>query len=319
MRKSLFAVLLVSLCVLPASADQVTLDDAIIDGSMCVGSDCVNGENFAFDTIVLKENNLRIYFNDTSNSASFPSNDWRLVANDSSNGGRNRFSIEDVTGGREVLTVQAGARNDALVMAGDAVGLGTSTPATTLHMQGGDTPAVRLEQTGDQGWQPQSWDVGGNEASFFVRDATAQTTPIRVEAGAVDDSAVVSASGDLTIAGTLSQGSSRDIKYVQALHTDDILNRLRTLQISQWQYHSDAKQSSHIGPMAEDFYQLFGLGADDKHIAASDVAGVAMASIQALANTIDRQQAELDRLKRQATGVEARLQRLEAALSGPAR
>ena len=58
--------------------DQVFIDDVIVQGSLCVGQDCSNGENFGFDTQRLKENNLRIHFNDTSASASFPSNDWRL-------------------------------------------------------------------------------------------------------------------------------------------------------------------------------------------------------------------------------------------------
>ena len=38
-------------------ADQVILDDLVVDGSICVGQDCVNGESFGFDTIRLKENN----------------------------------------------------------------------------------------------------------------------------------------------------------------------------------------------------------------------------------------------------------------------
>ena len=56
-----------------ALADQVILDDLIVDGSACIGFDCVNGESFGFDTLRLKENNLRIKFQDTSSSASFPS------------------------------------------------------------------------------------------------------------------------------------------------------------------------------------------------------------------------------------------------------
>jgi len=80
-------------CLLPlglttsVQADQVIADDLIIQGSACVGFDCVNGESFGFDTIRLKENNLRIKFEDTSISASFPSNDWQLTANDTTNGG----------------------------------------------------------------------------------------------------------------------------------------------------------------------------------------------------------------------------------------
>ena len=80
--------------------DIVHLDDVIIDGSICVGLDCVNGENFGFDTQRLKENNLRIHFDDTSVSASFPNNDWRIVINDSNNGGLNHFTVEDATAGR---------------------------------------------------------------------------------------------------------------------------------------------------------------------------------------------------------------------------
>ena len=34
-----------------ASADQQILDDLIVDGSICVSLDCVNGESFGFDTL----------------------------------------------------------------------------------------------------------------------------------------------------------------------------------------------------------------------------------------------------------------------------
>ena len=76
-------------------ADQVTVDDSIIQGSLCAGLDCVNGESFNFDTIRLKENNVRLKFQDTSSSASFPTNDWSIVANDSANGGNNYLAFED--------------------------------------------------------------------------------------------------------------------------------------------------------------------------------------------------------------------------------
>ena len=63
----------------PAYADQVILDDLIVDGSLAVGLDAVNGENFGFDTLRLKENNLRLHFDDTSVAAAFPRNDWRII------------------------------------------------------------------------------------------------------------------------------------------------------------------------------------------------------------------------------------------------
>ena len=65
---------------------------------------------FGSDTIVLKENNLRIFFDDTSVISGFPANDWRLIANDTASGGSNFFAIEDSTAGRQVFRVSAGAR-----------------------------------------------------------------------------------------------------------------------------------------------------------------------------------------------------------------
>ena len=72
-------------------ADQVIPDDLIVQGSTCVGFDCINNESFGFDTIRLKENNTRIKFEDTS-LAGFPTNDWQLTANDSASGGASKFS-----------------------------------------------------------------------------------------------------------------------------------------------------------------------------------------------------------------------------------
>src|SRR5436853_6950993 len=80
-----------------AAADFLIADDLIVQGSACVGLDCVDGESFGFDTIRLKENNTRIKFDDTSTSPGFPNNDWQLTANDSASGGLNKFSIENIT------------------------------------------------------------------------------------------------------------------------------------------------------------------------------------------------------------------------------
>src|ERR1700712_6015651 len=80
-----------------AMADTVIPDDLIVQGSACVGLDCVNGESFGFDTIRLKENNTRLKFDDTSVSAGFPANDWQITANDSASGGASYLAFDDVT------------------------------------------------------------------------------------------------------------------------------------------------------------------------------------------------------------------------------
>lgn len=164
------------LVAIPASAvaaDEVILTDLIVDGSTCIGFDCVNGESFGFDTLRLKENNLRIRFYDTSSTASFPSNDWQLTANETTNGGKEKFSIDDLDSGRTPFTIEANAPNHSLyVNRYGRVGLGTNNPSYELHVKDGDSPGLRLQQDGSSGWVAQTWDVVGNETNFFVRDAT---------------------------------------------------------------------------------------------------------------------------------------------------
>ncbi|KAA9133521.1 hypothetical protein F3N42_04010 [Marinihelvus fidelis] len=184
-----------------AVADQVILDDLIVDGSTCTGLDCVNGENFGFDTLRLKENNLRLHFDDTSNSASFPANDWRLIANDSDNGGANVFAIEDASAGRRLFSVEAGApANSMFIDDGGRVGLGTATPVVEVHVVDGDTPTVRLEQDGSSGFTPQTWDMAGNETNFFVRDVTnGSTLPFRINPGAPTSSLHINPDGNVGV------------------------------------------------------------------------------------------------------------------------
>lgn len=196
-----------------AAADQVFLDDVIVNGSLCVGLDCVNGESFGFDTIRLKENNLRIKFQDTSTSASFPSNDWQLTANDSSNGGANKFSIDDVSGSKTPFTVEAGAPSHSLyVDDGGRIGLGTSTPVVEIHSKDGDTPTLRLEQDGSSGFTAQTWDMAGNEANFFIRDATnGSQLPFRIQTGADTNSLYIASDNDVGI-GTSSPDAALDVE-----------------------------------------------------------------------------------------------------------
>jgi hypothetical protein len=155
-----------------AKAVVLTDVDGVIRQSLCVGTDCATTESFGFDTLRLKENNTRIAFADTS-TGTFPAVNWQLVANDSASGGRNMFSFLDVTNSREIFTVEAAAPATSLYVDDSGrIGLRTSTPVLELHVSDGDTPGLRLEQNGSTGFTPQTWDVAGNEANFFVRDVT---------------------------------------------------------------------------------------------------------------------------------------------------
>lgn len=64
------------------------------------------------------------------------------------------------------------------------------------------------------------------------------------------------------------------------LQHEALMQQIKQLPVTQWKYNgSDAL---HIGPMAQDFYALFGVGKDDKTISTVDAAGVVLAALQAL-------------------------------------
>lgn len=178
--------------------DQVIADDLIVRSSLCVGIDCVNGESFGFDTIRLKENSLRIKFEDTSTDT-FPSTDWQLTANDSASGGANKFSIEDITAASVPFTIEGSAPTNSLyVDDGGRLGIGTSTPVVKIHAVSGDTPGLRLEQNGSSGFTAQTWDLAGNEANFFIRDVThGSRLPFRIQPGAPTSSIYIKSDGNV--------------------------------------------------------------------------------------------------------------------------
>jgi len=209
--------------VLNVVPDQAIPDDLIVQGSACIGLDCVNNESFGFDTIRLKENNTRIKFDDTSVSAGFPANDWQLTANDSASGGASKFSIEDITGAKVPFTIRAGAAtNSIFVDSIGRVGFRTATPVLDLHVNTSNTPALRLEQNNSGGFTAQTWDVAGNEANFFVRDITSGSTlPFRIRPGAPTSSVDISANGNVGV-GTASPEMRLDVKVANT--TTDFTN-----------------------------------------------------------------------------------------------
>jgi hypothetical protein len=312
----------------PATADIVHNDDVIITFSLCTGNDCVNGESFGFDTIRIKENNLRIHADDTSTSASFPNDDWRLIFNDSSNGGAEKFSIEHVTGGRIPFTIEGNAPSNALyVDDGGRVGFGTSTPVVDNHIRSGNTPTLRLEQDGSSGFTPQTWDLAGNETNFFVRDVTnGSLLPFRIRPDAPSNSifvdtdgsvglgtsspaATLDVVGDAIISGNVSLGSSRALKDdLGSVDGSSLLALLSELPIHTWRYKTEDNDVRHIGPMAEDFYGTFGLSNDPHHLSIVDANGIALAAVQELHSQLQARDQEIAALMKRLAALEEKLE-----------
>ncbi len=224
-------------------ADVVQSDDFIVQNSQCVGYDCVNGEGFGFDTLRLKENNLRIKFQDTSNSGSFPTNDWQITINDTTNGGENYFAVENID-------------------------------SSTMPLKIGADGAVSL----------------GHNGAFSL-----------------------SSGGNLTIRGTLSDSSDKNLKEnFQEVKSSEVLEKIEKLPITTWNYKGDT--SSHIGAMAQDFYKSFAFGPDNLHISPRDVAFISMVGVQELVEQNkqkDQKIKELEQKVKQLESLEKSIKNLE--------
>jgi len=197
------------------TGDYVASPDVICQNHLAIGYDVVPGENLNFITILLKANNLRMKFDDTSGDG-FPSNDWQLVANDVTAGGANYFAIEDLTGSKVPFKLMAGAPTNSLYLSSSGLlGIGTSFPTKSIHINKGESPSIRLEQNTNGGYPAYAWDVVGNEANFFIRDVTAGSTmPFRIKPGAPTNSVYISPDGYVGI------GTSTPARK---LHVSDVM------------------------------------------------------------------------------------------------
>lgn len=120
--------------------------------------------------------------------------------------------------------------------------------------------------------------------------------------------------------GTLSCSSSRTIKEnFAAVNGEDVLAAIRRTPVTTWNYILEGRQSRHLGPVAEDFHQSFGLGTGDHAIGMGDIDGVNFAGVQALeARTtqlrqqLDQRAAEVTQLRGEVAGLQGQLDVLRA-------
>ena len=100
----------------------------------------------------------------------------------------------------------------------------------------------------------------------------------------------------ITNSGQFVEASDRNLKEnFSKINGEELLERIAALPVTEWNYRIDPDNNRHVGPMAQDFYELFNLGYDDKSIAPHDMAGLALVAIQELY----RKSQEMDELKRQ--------------------
>jgi hypothetical protein len=120
----------------------------------------------------------------------------------------------------------------------------------------------------------------------------------------------------VTVNGTFNNNSDRNAKQDFApVSPSQILDKVAQLLVSEWSYKEDAA-TRHIGPVSQDFYSIFNIGTDDKHIAPIDEGGVALAAIQGLnqkvAEQLKAKDAQIQELRQKVERLEALANRLAA-------
>ncbi len=238
------------------------------------------------------------------------------------------LNVYDVDAATRVVGIEAGSSADSIYVAPGSVGLFTSTPDSPdveLHVasDGDDVPELRLEDTGAT---PQEWDLRVVLGDFQIVDQSVifPNTVLQIErtpAGggtAIYETILASETttiqGDLTVDGDVALGSSRDLKTAfEAVSGDELLAALEKLELSTWSYRKDPNGARHLGPVAEEFHELFGLGRDDKHISPADTAGLALAVAQELAARLREKETRIAGLEERLAALERRLLELSAA------
>ncbi len=104
--------------------------------------------------------------------------------------------------------------------------------------------------------------------------------------------------------GSWSNLSNRKSKNkIKKLKPEDYLPLLNNLNIYEWEYTSE-HGVTHIGPMAQSFYQTFGLGNSEKHISMVDADGVTLLMIKGLNSRYNRLEKTIVKLQKPTTDID---------------
>ena len=166
---------------------------------------------------------------------------------------------------------------------------GEAFGSDTMRLKENNT-RIAFTDTSVGGAPANDWELTANDSpsggsSFLqVLDTTTGRPALRVFAGAPTGTLTLTAGGALaTGRGALTQredGTSTEARA--AVEGNAVLERLATLPIARYRLTADPAGPLRIGPAGADFNTAFGLGSGSD-VATGDVAGVALAAVQALA------------------------------------
>ena len=198
--------------------------------------------------------------------------------------------LDDYSDGGANVSMLLIRNNNAAQTALNVLANGSTTVGGDLSIAGGinvDGGGLRITSADPGGWQKIGLNQTYGNVTMNVRQSPTFPIPFQVESPGGVTLVQVGQGGTLYVysgvyAASFNQTSDRNAKEnFQPVSPADVLTRVAALPIQEWNFKTDGG-TRHIGPMAQDFYQAFGVGTDDKHIATVDADGVALAAIQGL-------------------------------------
>ncbi|WP_425099090.1 hypothetical protein [Tropicibacter sp. S64] len=215
LRSSAFALAL--LAPLPAFSQTTFLSgDRSIEGNLCVGESCTSTETFT-DTAVLrlKDNNVRLKFDDTSTAVDVPQRDWSIILNDPSSSGSEYFAIRDETASNTVFKIEGEAPPFALYVDNNGyIGAQTQFPQRNLHLVG-SVPGLAIDDpNGARRWDLWQSSLGLQFLDYSTTYGQTVTRPkvVIFENGAPEHSLVLESGTGNAGLGTSSPGAALHVR-----------------------------------------------------------------------------------------------------------
>jgi hypothetical protein len=223
------------------------------------------------------------------------------------------------TGG--VAAVCGGTNNEALGNSATVAG-GYSNTASGMYamVPGGNQNTAQGSYSFAAGRQAKAYNTGcfvwgDNSTTSDVNCSNDNRWVARTTGGVYFYTNTALTSGVRVVAGGNSWSAVSDRRLKENVETVDyvaLLERLATgVPITTWNYETQDASIRHIGPMAQDLYQAFGLGEDAQHIATVDADGIALAAIQGLYQLAQDQEQQIAEQQTQIAALEARITALE--------
>jgi len=213
--------------------------------------------------------------------------------------------------GEYVAKFNHNASANSLVLTDTGIGVNTDTPATAVDVVSTEVVPLRLRNSGQanlrfsliNGQAGTTWTFDNNGNQFRISQVGGSSTGAAFRLLENGDGLFA---GDVFANGVqLTSARSKKTDF-KAVDHDEVLDKVAQLEVAEWRYKTDAETDRHIGPFAEDFQTIFGLG-DGKTISAVDFAGVSLSAIKALKDELRTKDSRIEELSARLSAIEERM------------